>query len=130
MTDSNDLLTRLERIADALDITGLRSSGELVDLGVARIRELEAEMAQHKPRPKGCCCEFSEDQERVVSWCKLHGPLEPVLAGTHVIVPVEPTEAAIRVIRSFIADYTDRDLFGLEKLYSNTIRAAQESTND
>jgi hypothetical protein len=41
MTDSDDLLTRLERIADTLDITGLRSSGELVDLGVARIRELE-----------------------------------------------------------------------------------------
>jgi hypothetical protein len=44
MTDNNDLLTRLERIADALDITGLRSSGELVDLGVARIHELEAKI--------------------------------------------------------------------------------------
>jgi hypothetical protein len=105
MTNSDDLLTRLERIADTLDITGLRSSGECVERGIARIRDLEVELARYKGFHDGVCS-----------------------AGTHLIVPVEPTE--VMMDAAFNAYDGGRMSKQFAEIYSAMIRAAQEQDND
>jgi hypothetical protein len=94
----------------------------------ARIRELEAELAQHKPRPKGCCCEFSDDQETVVSWCKIHAPLKQVLAGTHVIIPVEPTIEWLNNVQ-YAAEFHGLSIKQVTDIYRTVTEAAQEKND-
>lgn len=91
-----------------------------------RIRELKEDYQEAINQMIEAKLEKEEADKRIAELLMLLDGMQAIKAGTHVIVPVEPTERMLRKGR----EKGGNGFYHLENAYQAMIRAAQETNDD